>query len=84
LLDPGEAAALALAITIKADGILADDGEARLAATEAGFFVVGTLGVLVEGHKQGRLDFESALADLLQTNYRIRPDVVAAARRSIG
>jgi predicted nucleic acid-binding protein len=46
-LDPGESEAIALAITIGADGILLDDLPARLLAARLGLQVIGTLGALV-------------------------------------
>ena len=61
-LDAGEAAALALALDLKADLILSDDRQARISAERLGFQVRGTLGILLESKRQGRLP---AVAPLL-------------------
>jgi predicted nucleic acid-binding protein len=45
-LDSGERAAIALARSVKADGILMDDRAGVVAARTQGFAVVGTLGIL--------------------------------------
>lgn len=61
-LDQGEAAALALALDLKADLILSDDRQARIASERLGFQVRGTLGILLESKRQDRIP---ALAPLL-------------------
>jgi len=82
-LDPGEAAALALAVEIRANAILADDGEARSVATDLGLIPIGTLGVLAEAHNSSLLDFESAISALRQTNFHLHENVVESARKTL-
>lgn len=54
-LDPGEAAAISLAVARKPALILSDDRPARLAAEQLGLTVRGTLGVLVEAKRRGEI-----------------------------
>jgi len=54
-LDPGEAAAIWLAMERKAALVLSDDRPARLAAEQLGIAVRGTLGVLVEAKRRGEI-----------------------------
>lgn len=55
-LDPGESAAICVAVERGADLILSDDRPARLAATRLGIEVKGTLGILVEAKRRGRVE----------------------------
>ncbi len=52
-LDPGEAEAIALALEVSAGQILLDDRPARRTAERLGLVVVGSLGLLLEAHRQG-------------------------------
>ena len=52
-LDAGEAAAIALAMQLKADLLLMDDREGAIAARRSGFVVTGTLGVLALAAERG-------------------------------
>jgi predicted nucleic acid-binding protein len=61
-LDPGEAAAIWLAVEREASLILSDDRQARLAAERLGIPVVGTIGILVQAKRKGLV---SALSPLL-------------------
>ena len=54
-LDPGEAAALALAVEMKADLLLLDERRGRSIAARLGLRFVGLLGVLIEAKRQGYL-----------------------------
>jgi predicted nucleic acid-binding protein len=54
-LDFGEAAAIALALDLGADMVLSDDRQARLAAERLELRVRGTLGILLEARRQGRI-----------------------------
>jgi len=54
-LDSGEAAAIALALDLGADLVLSDDRQARLAAERLELRVRGTLGILLEARRQGRV-----------------------------
>lgn len=80
-LDAGEAAALRLALEIRADLVLLDERRGRAVAAQIGLPITGTLGVLVEASLCGLADFEATLTHLLEhTNFRVGEQVVAAAR----
>lgn len=55
-LDAGEAAALALARALSADLVLVDERKGRTAARSLGLRVRGTLGVLLDAKRAGRLE----------------------------
>lgn len=82
-LDPGERAAITLALLFRADRLLIDDWEGRVAATRRSLFVIGTLGILIEAHKQGLLDFEATLARLLQTNFYLSTELINRIRQEL-
>jgi predicted nucleic acid-binding protein len=65
-LDPGEAEAIALALSLQADmPVLLDDRRARRVAADAGLKVTGTAGVLVEAKRLGLIPlFAPLLAEL--------------------
>jgi uncharacterized protein len=65
-LDPGEAAAIWLATNRKAELILSDDRQARLAAERLGFKIQGTLGILVEAKRHGLLPILAPLVSQLR------------------
>lgn len=52
-LDEGEAAALALAVQLRADLVLLDELRGRTVAAKLGVAVLGTLGIIVIGKKRG-------------------------------
>ena len=52
-LDQGEAAAIAQALTIRADLLLIDERKGRSAARRLGLAVKGTLGVLLTARRRG-------------------------------
>ena len=81
ILDPGERAAIAMALSIFADRLLIDDWEGRVEATRRHLRVTGTLGVLAEAHQRHLLDFESALSRLLQTNFYVSAELVDKMRQ---
>ncbi|HKI01408.1 MAG TPA: DUF3368 domain-containing protein [Thermoanaerobaculia bacterium] len=66
-LDKGEAAAIWLAVDRRAERILSDDRQARLAAERLGFKVRGSLGVLVEAKRRGVLPVVAPLVHELKT-----------------
>ncbi len=61
-----------------------DERQGVAAAARLGLPVVGTLGLLVRGHARGLLDFDSAVAALLQTGFWVSPAVIARARQRLG
>ena len=82
-LDPGEAAAIALAVDMKADLILIDDHKGRLEAARRGVRVIGTLGILAECHRQDLLDFDGAIDRLRRTNFYASEDLIESIRRKL-
>jgi predicted nucleic acid-binding protein len=69
-LGDGEREAIALALELRADGILLDDRPARRLAEAGGLHVIGTLGVLLEAKRTSRLQsIRSELDRLLQTSF---------------
>lgn len=80
-LDSGERAAIALALLIQAPQVLMDDSDGRAEAERRGLKVTGTLGILVEAHRRGLLDFERALARLATTSFYLSPRLVGGVRR---
>jgi predicted nucleic acid-binding protein len=76
-LDPGERAAIQLALEIKADLLIVDDKPARQAATDLGLTITGLLGILDEAATLKRIDLSSTLLRLLsETNFRVSPVLV--------
>ena len=80
-LDYGERAAIASAITLGAPRILMDDMDGRLEAERRRLQVTGTLGLLVEAHHRGLLDFEDALSKLAATSFYLSPALIARVRQ---
>ena len=82
-LDPGERAAIPLALAVHADRLLIDDLAGRAEAKRRRLRVTGTLGVLIDAHWAGLLDFEQKLSDLRQTNLYLSDEVIAVARQEL-
>lgn len=81
-LDPGEAAAIAIALNAVAPVLLLMDERSGVAVVQRmGIPFTGTLGVLVRGHRLGFIDFETALTSLRRTRFRLSESVIAHARR---
>ncbi|MGO8788155.1 MAG: DUF3368 domain-containing protein [Terriglobia bacterium] len=80
LLDPGERAALSLALLVHADRLLIDDWDGRAEAQRRHLLVTGTLGVLARAHQLQLLDFDVALARLSQTNFYLSKQLVDSIR----
>ncbi len=76
-LDPGERAALALAMERQPDLVLMDDRAAVASAHALGLMVTGTLGLLVRAARRGLLDLPAALDGLALTNFRWTPSLRA-------
>ena len=70
-LDDGEAAAIALAISLDADLLLMDDRKGVVAARAKGLRVTGTLGVLDLAAQRGLVNFAQAVNRLRRTTFRI-------------
>ena len=69
-LDPGERAAMALALAISADAVLMDDRAGVTVALANGLAVLGTIGVLDRAARHGLVNFEAAISRLRATNFR--------------
>jgi len=77
-LDPGERSAIALGLSLKADLILIDERKGAAVALNKGFEVAGTLGVLDRAAMRGLVNLRDALDQLKRTNFRYRPELIAA------
>jgi predicted nucleic acid-binding protein len=82
-LDAGERAAITLALVVNADRLLMDERDGRDEAERRRLHVTGTLGVLADAHFAGFLDFDTALAQLRQTNFYVSADLVDRVRRRL-
>jgi predicted nucleic acid-binding protein len=82
-LDPGERAAITLAISIHADRLLIDEQDGRAAAEQRHLRITGTLGVLADAHIARLLDFETALAKLRATTFYASAAVVNRVRERL-
>ena len=77
-LDDGERAAIALALSLRADLLLMDDRSGVAAARAQGLAVVGTLGLLDRAVRRGLVDVAAALMRLKATNFRYRQEMLEA------
>lgn len=76
-LDPGERAAIQLALQIQADLLIVDDKPARQAATALGIKITGLLGILSEAARLGEIELPVVLAQLMnKTNFRASPKLI--------
>lgn len=84
-LDPGEAAALALAIALHADLCLVDDLAARRMANAIGIPVVGTLGILLQAKMLGRIPaVRPILLAMTQLGFRVSAELLRAVLNHAG
>lgn len=77
ILDLGEAEAITLAIEIEADIVLIDEKDARLIAAKYNLNPLGTVGVLINAKKKGKItQLKSELDKLIsEGNFRISSDI---------
>ena len=80
-LNIGETEAIALAIEVHADVLLIDEQAGRQEALRRGLRVAGTLSVLDEADGEGLLAFDTAVAALLRTSFRVSQGVLEEIRR---
>ena len=79
LLDAGEAAAISLALRLRATAILIDERKGRRAAQGFGFVTAGTLNILAQAGLRGWLHYHAAAARLRsETNFRATDQLIAA------
>ena len=84
-LDPGEAAAIWLGLNRRAEYLLSDDRQARLAAERLGLTVRGTLGVLAESKRRGLiLEVSPLLRELQRQGVWLSEKLVEAVLKSLG
>ena len=74
--DPGERAAIALGLSLKADLILVDDRKGASVALNQGFEITGTLGVLDLAARRHLINLRDALDRLKRTNFRYRQEIL--------
>jgi predicted nucleic acid-binding protein len=77
-LDRGERAAIVLAQSESNALLLIDETAGRIEASRRGIRNTGTLGVLRAAALKGHADLPTALARLLETNFRVSPELVTA------
>ena len=77
-LDPGETAAIALALALRADLMLMDDRATVAVARARGLAVVGTIGILDLAGRRKLIDIVDAVTRLKATNFRSRPSLLDA------
>ena len=77
-IDPGERAAIALALTRRAALLLVDDRAGTAAARSQGLETVGTIGVLARAAQRQLIDLPTAFAALRATNFRYPPALLDA------
>jgi len=75
-LDNGERAAIALALSEKANLLLIDERAGARAALANGLSVVGTVGMLEMAARLGMVDLSAAFTRLRATSFRIRQQVL--------
>jgi predicted nucleic acid-binding protein len=85
-LDPGEIAAIALALEMAADAVLMDETEGRLAARRLGLTTIGVAGILVRAQLAGLLrKIGPVLNELEQkANFWLAPEIRTEVLRSVG
>ena len=84
-LDAGEAAAITIAWQNRADSLLLlDEKRGRTVAAALGLRMRGVLGVVMECHRRGLLEFDATIAVLRQHGFRIAGGVIAQARAQLG
>lgn len=85
-LDNGEAAAITLAVQVKAEWILLDEKEGRKIAKSLGLKVTGILGILLRARHEGRLPSMQKAMDQLRdgAGFRIGAELYADLMRKSG
>ncbi|HMN42179.1 MAG TPA: hypothetical protein PKE29_15140 [Phycisphaerales bacterium] len=81
-LQPGETAAICLALELGIGVILIDERRGRHAATARGLRVLGAIGVLELAAAMGVLDLAAAFERVKRTDFRISHDLLDARLRT--
>lgn len=85
LLDPGEAEAIALAMSISDSIVLLDDAQARRVAERFGVNRIGTLGVLRRAKKAGLINaIKPYTVELQQNGIYMRQNLIDAVLQDVG
>lgn len=85
LLDPGERAAIALAVATPGAWVLLDEMAARRVAEGLRLPVKGTLGILVEGKRRGLVSqLRPVIERMIDNGCRFAPDLVTMVLSSVG
>jgi uncharacterized protein len=80
----GEAAAISLALELRADQILIDERKGYKAALQRGLKATTTLGVVEEASHRGLIDFDTVIERLdKETTFYVTPDVLEEFRRRV-
>ena len=83
-LDAGEAAAIALAQTLRAEVILMDERDGRRCAVQRGLVVAGTLNLLAQAARRGWCDYAAIITRLRsETNFRATDAVIVSAWEAV-
>ncbi|WP_051260762.1 DUF3368 domain-containing protein [Algoriphagus marincola] len=78
LLDPGEMSAISLALEKKNTLLILDDDKARKYAKQLTLKYTGTLGVILEAKRKGKINSVIPILDAIKkTNFRISPKMEA-------
>lgn len=72
-----------MALSSDANRLRIDDWDGRAEAARRRLLVTGTLVVLVEAHRAGLLEFETALTRLRQTNFYFSAELIERVRQGL-
>jgi len=72
LLDPGESAAISLALELHADAVLMDESEGRAIAQAHGLRTIGVVGILIQARHTGHLVAIRPVIDDLRSKAKFR------------
>jgi predicted nucleic acid-binding protein len=83
-LDPGETAAISLALELHADRVLIDERKGYKAVLQRGLKPASTLGVIAEAHYRGLIDFETTIERLERdTTFHISKEFLEEFKRQV-
>lgn len=82
-LDPGELAALQLAVGELEALVLVDDAAGRRAAASLRIGTIGTVGILIRAAELGWIDLPAAVSRLRETSFYMSQYLLSAVERSL-